>query len=350
MCACSPESLGCIKRSLASRSREVILPLYSALVRPHLEYCLQLWGPCRGWSESALHSSGAGEAHRHSPQYKKDVDLLEQGAYKKDGERLFNKACSDRTRDNGFKLKEGKFRLDIRKKFFTMRVVRHWNRLPREAVDVPSLEVFKRWAALGIALPQVLRQIFLMKLEIYQHLSHFCPFQVLNQYHWPVVNHRMVEVGRDLWRSSGPTPLCQQGHLEPVAQDHVQTAFEHLQGGRLHNLPGQPVPAKQSQLSQPFLIGEMLQSFHHLCGPALDSLQYVHVSLVLGSPELDTGLQTPRSVKKEGKEVHLGAGAEIPLQPVEKTMVKQIVPLQPMEVYGGADIHSAAHGGPHTGA
>jgi len=65
------------------------------------------------------------------------------GADKKDGDRLLSRTCCDSTRRNGFKLKEGRFGLDIRKKFFTVKVVRHWNALPRVVVDAPSLETFK---------------------------------------------------------------------------------------------------------------------------------------------------------------------------------------------------------------
>jgi len=77
------------------------------------------------------------------------------------GDKHFSRSCCDRTRGNGFKLKDGTFRLSIKKICFTVRVVKHWHRLPREVIDAPSLETFK------IRLERSLSNLIELKMSLF---------------------------------------------------------------------------------------------------------------------------------------------------------------------------------------
>ncbi|CAM5110902.1 unnamed protein product [Natator depressus] len=157
--------LGCIRRGISSRDKEVLVPLYKALVRPHLEYCVQFWSPMKDEFKLEQVQRRATRMIRGMENLSYERRLKELGLFsltkrrlRRDmialykyirgintrvGEELFKLSTDVDTRTNGYKLANGKFRLEIRRRFLTTRGVKFWNSLPREAVGAKDLSGFK---------------------------------------------------------------------------------------------------------------------------------------------------------------------------------------------------------------
>ncbi|KAK4818077.1 hypothetical protein QYF61_004627 [Mycteria americana] len=143
--------VGCIKHSITGRSKEVIILLYSALKDVKVLECVQrrttkLVKGLDGMSYGEwLRTLGLSSLEKR--RLRGDLIALYSFPRRGSGEGgadLFSLVSSDRMCGNGSKLCQERFRLDIRKHFFPKRVIKHWNRLPREVVNAPNLPVFKR--------------------------------------------------------------------------------------------------------------------------------------------------------------------------------------------------------------
>ncbi|ORD92756.1 hypothetical protein ECANGB1_578, partial [Enterospora canceri] len=160
--------LGFISRCVTNRSSEVILRLYLALVRPHLDYAAQFWSPYYRKDIGSLeavqrrmtkmiqglrnlpYKDRLKRLNLHSLERKRARrDMIEvfkwvKGINKGNIDQVLEFSSQDRTRGNGYKLEKLRFRTDIGRYWFTNRVVNDWNRLDRHVVSAESIGSFKR--------------------------------------------------------------------------------------------------------------------------------------------------------------------------------------------------------------
>ena len=159
--------LGLINRKIKYKSKDVITRLYKALVRPHLEYCIQAWNPylqkdihlLEGVQRRALKLINGFKYISYEQRLDKTGlttleerrvrgDLIEvfkiaNGLDKLDFDRFFKKSSSNYLRGHSCKLVKGRSRLNVRQNFFTNRVINRWNALPEHVVAAPNVNIFK---------------------------------------------------------------------------------------------------------------------------------------------------------------------------------------------------------------